>query len=62
MSTAPQAGGLRDVHDRLSILRRDLASVMALMTTGSLAGVRLEAAIDLLDGLLVDLERFGVAA
>jgi hypothetical protein len=58
----PRRGDLRNTHDRLEVLRRDLSSAIALLRRDDLAAVRLRAALDLLDGLLADLERFGVAS
>jgi hypothetical protein len=52
---------VRDLYDRLSILRRDITSSIALLSRrDSLAAVRLQGAIDLLDGVLADIERDGM--
>lgn len=59
---APRVADLRDVHDRVRIIRRDVASARALAGDKTLAGVRLTGALDVIDNLLRDLEREGVAA
>jgi hypothetical protein len=58
----PRRGDLRNTHDRLEVLRRDLSSAIALLRRDDLAAVRLRAALDIVDDLLRDLERFGVAS
>jgi hypothetical protein len=57
----PRVGDLRNVHDRVSILRREVASGLALLRSEDLAGGRFRNALDVADDLLRDLERFGVA-
>jgi hypothetical protein len=54
---------VRDLHDRLQILRRDISSSIALLSQrDSLAAVRLQGALDLLDAVLADLEHDGMPA
>jgi hypothetical protein len=61
-ASAPRRADLRDLHDRLRTLRSDVVAAKALLRADDLAAVRLLGALDLIDGLLRDLERRGMAA
>lgn len=56
------APDLLDVFDRVHIARNDVASGRALITENALGVGRLDAALDVLDGLLGDLKERGLPA